>query len=112
MTRDVFYAYYRFQIELQTLKKKKRRFTLSPQEITKMDTLRASQRHARSTLDRLIDECVDPQTRDMLKMRFLDFRTWGQIAQAIGGKNTASGCRMRVARYIDHLHDTHEKLAD
>lgn len=103
MKREDFYAYYHHQIELATLKKKSRRGILTPEQKSRMRALDASQNDERLDLAMTIGECTDPQTRTMLFMRFLDFRSWAEIAQAMGGGNKASGCRMRVERYIQRV---------
>lgn len=103
MKREDFYAYYHHQIELATLKKKSRRGILTQEEKTRMRALDASQHDERHTLAEMIGKCGDPQTRIMLVMRFLDFRSWAEIAQAMGGGNKSSGCRMRVERYIKRV---------
>lgn len=103
MKREDFYAYYHHQIELATLKKKSRRGILTPEEKSRMRALDTSQHDERLDLAIKIGECADPQTRMMLVMRFLDFRSWAEIAQAMGGGNKSSGCRMRVERYIKRV---------
>lgn len=103
MKREDFYAYYHHQIELATLKKKSRRGILTTEEKSRMRELDTSQHDERLDLAIKIGECSDPQTRMMLVMRFLDFRSWAEIAQAMGGGNKSSGCRMRVERYIKRV---------
>lgn len=103
MKREDFYAYYHHQIELATLKKKSRRGILTTEEKSRMRELDTSQHDERLDLSIKIGECSDPQTRMMLVMRFLDFRSWAEIAQAMGGGNKSSGCRMRVERYIKRV---------
>ena len=103
MKREDFYAYYHHQIELATLKKKSRRGILNPEQKSRMRALDASQHDERLDLAMMIGECTDPQTRMMMVMRFLDFRSWAEIAQAMGGGNKSSGCRMRVERYIQRV---------
>ena len=103
MKREDFYAYYHHQSEHATLKKKSRRGILTTEEKSRMRELDTSQHDERLDLSIKIGECSDPQTRMMLVMRFLDFRSWAEIAQAMGGGNKSSGCRMRVERYIKRV---------
>lgn len=100
MKREDYYAYYHHQIELATLKKKSRRSILTDEQKCRMRALEASQDEEKRQLALAIGDCPDPQTRDMLLMRFLAFRSWAEIAQSMGGGNKPSGCRMRVERYI------------
>lgn len=43
----------------------------------------------------------DAQTRQIMFLRFVQCKSWGEIARKIGGNNTANGVRMRAIRYID-----------
>ena len=43
----------------------------------------------------------DAQTRQIMFLRFVQCKSWGEIARRIGGNNTASAVRMRAIRYID-----------
>lgn len=43
----------------------------------------------------------DPQTRLIMTLRFIERKSWGEIARKIGGNNTVSAVRMRVLRYIE-----------
>lgn len=46
-------------------------------------------------------DCPDAQTRQIMFLRFVQCKSWGEIARRIGGNNTASAVRMRAIRYID-----------
>lgn len=46
-------------------------------------------------------ECDDAQTRLIMFLRFVQRKSWGEIARRIGGNNTAGAVRMRAIRYID-----------
>ena len=51
-------------------------------------------------LEEAIDRCGDWRIALILKYRFVDLLTWPQIANRIGGKNTADGVRKACDRYI------------
>lgn len=51
-------------------------------------------------LEEAIDRCDDWRIALILKYRFIDLLTWQQIANRIGGKNTADGVRKACERYI------------
>ena len=46
-------------------------------------------------------DCPDAQTRQIMFLRFVQCKSWGEIARRIGGNNTAGSVRMRAIRYID-----------
>lgn len=46
----------------------------------------------------------DPQLRQIMFLRFVKCLSWQQVANRIGGGNTANGVRMRCNRYVK----THE----
>lgn len=43
----------------------------------------------------------DAQTRQIMYLRFVQGKTWGEIARKIGGNNSPSAVRMRAIRYIE-----------
>lgn len=42
----------------------------------------------------------DAQLRRIMYLRFIELKTWQQIANKIGGHNTADGVRKRCNRYV------------
>lgn len=51
-------------------------------------------------LEEAIDKCDDYRISLIMKYRFIDLLTWQQIANRIGGNNTADGVRKACNRYI------------
>lgn len=62
-------------------------------------------RRKREALD-YISKIEDPQTRQIIFLRYIKGMSWGQVAIKIGGGNTSSGVRKRAARYIQAHEDT------
>ncbi len=56
--------------------------------------------------ERLIDfiaACPDSHVRAIMELRFIRLFNWSRVAYALGGGNTASGCKMAVKRYLEKL---------
>jgi hypothetical protein len=51
-------------------------------------------------IERYIEAIDDAQTRLMFKLRFIDCKRWENVAEEIGGGNTADSCRMTCVRFL------------
>lgn len=51
-------------------------------------------------LNKYIEDIKNSQMRMMIAARFRDCKTWKGVAREVGGKNTASGCRSAVERFL------------
>jgi len=58
--------------------------------------------HEKGKIIPYIDAIKDDQTRMMFHLRFLRCLSWEQVADMLGGKNTANGVKMRCYRYLRH----------
>lgn len=56
--------------------------------------------YERSRLERYISSIDDSLLRQVFTYRFVNGLLWEQVADSVGGKNTADGCRMAVTRYL------------
>ena len=54
----------------------------------------------RGQLTAYLDGVDDGQMRRILTLRYLEGMTWWEVADHIGGGNTADGVRMAHARYV------------
>lgn len=55
----------------------------------------------RKRLQDFIDQ-VDPvKTSHIFELRFVDCMSWAQVADAVGGGNTAESCKKACYRYLD-----------
>lgn len=57
--------------------------------------------HERNRLERYIAEIPDSLTRQIFKLRFVDGKTWLQVAVGVGGGNTEESVRKVCTRYIN-----------
>lgn len=57
--------------------------------------------HERNRLERYIADIPDSLTRQIFTQRFVNGKTWLQVANSVGGYNTEDGVRMICRRYID-----------
>ena len=69
--------------------------------IEMLDKAKAEREWQSKRIQEYILSVPDPQTRVIMILRFIERKSWGEIARRIGGNNTASAVRMRVMRYID-----------
>lgn len=53
-----------------------------------------------SRLNRYIESVDDSQIRMILSLRFVNGMTWQQVANSIGGNNTADSVRMACTRFL------------
>ena len=51
-------------------------------------------------LEKYIGAIKDDQTRMIFRLRFIHCMTWPQVAEAIGGRNTASSVRAICYRHL------------
>lgn len=58
--------------------------------------------HERARLERWISAIPDSLTRQIFQARFVDGKTWAQVAQTVGGDITESGVKMICHRYLKH----------
>lgn len=54
-----------------------------------------------------IGSIEDPLTRQIFRLRFLCGLPWADVAQTVGGRNTASSVKMVCSRYLDR-----QRMAD
>ena len=52
-------------------------------------------------LERYISTIEDDQTRMVFRLRFVHCMTWPQVAEAIGGRNTANSVKLICHRYLN-----------
>ena len=52
-------------------------------------------------LERYIDTIEDDQTHMVFRLRFIHCMTWPQVAEAIGGRNTANSVKLICYRHLD-----------
>lgn len=51
-------------------------------------------------IERYVETIEDAQTRLIFKLRFIDCKRWENVAEEIGGGNTADSCRMACVRFL------------
>ncbi len=51
-------------------------------------------------LEQYIGKIRDEQTRMVFRLRFIHCMTWPQVAEAIGGRNTANSVKLICHRYL------------
>lgn len=51
-------------------------------------------------LERYISTIEDDQTRMIFRLRFVHCMNWSQVAEAIGGRNTATNVKLICYRYL------------
>lgn len=51
-------------------------------------------------LMRYVEQITDTRVRLMVELYYLDWHTWNEVADKIGGGNTEDTCRMAVKRYF------------
>ena len=53
-------------------------------------------------VERFIEKIENSAIRRMISYRFLDNMTWFQVAQRMGKRYTADGCRMTINRFLEN----------
>lgn len=56
--------------------------------------------HLLARLQRYINDIPDSLTRQIFRLRHAECKSWQQVANEVGGGNTADGCRMMHDRYL------------
>ena len=56
--------------------------------------------HERARLERWINEIPDSVTRQIFQARFVDGKSWGEVAADVGGPNTEGSVKMACSRYL------------
>ena len=51
-------------------------------------------------VEHFLGELDDSRMRQMIEYRYIEDMSWVQIANRMGGRNTADGCRMAVERFL------------
>lgn len=67
---------------------------------TRIDVLRKECAGEKKTLEKHIDTIKDDHTRMIFRLRFLHCMTWAQVADTIGGGNTATNVKLICYRYL------------
>lgn len=66
-----------------------------------IERLNAELNRAEREIDSYISTIPDLQTRLVFRLRFLRCMTWDEVAESLGGRNTANGVKKICYRYID-----------
>ena len=67
---------------------------------SKIDYLEQRCAEEKKKLEKYIGGIKDDQTRMIFRLRFIHCMTWTQVAEAIGGKNTATNVKLICYRYL------------
>ena len=67
---------------------------------SKIDYLEQRCAEEKKKLEKYIGAIKDDQTRMIFRLRFIHCMTWPQVAEAIGGRNTASSVRAICYRHL------------
>ena len=67
---------------------------------SKIDYLEQRCAEEKKKLEKYIGGIKDDQTRMIFRLRFIHCMTWPQVAEAIGGQNTASSVRAICYRHL------------
>ena len=51
-------------------------------------------------VEHILSELDDSRLRQMIEYRYIENMSWVQVADRMGGNNTADGCRMAVERFL------------
>lgn len=68
--------------------------------------LEEEREYEKGILERYIDAIEDDQVRMVFRLRFLHCMTWSQVAEAIGGRNTATNVKLICYRYLKKVEPT------
>ena len=69
-----------------------------------IDRLRECIHCQEAEISAFINSIWDVQTRTIFRLRFLRGMGWGEVARAVGGKNTASSVKNICYRYMKKRH--------
>lgn len=67
---------------------------------SRIDYLESRCVQEKKKLEEYIGVIKDDQTRMVFRLRFIHCMTWTQVAEAIGGKNTATNVKLICYRYL------------
>ena len=67
---------------------------------SRIDYLESKCAQEKKKLEEYIGVIKDDQTRMVFRLRFIHCMTWTQVAEAIGGKNTATNVKLICYRYL------------
>ena len=79
------------------------------------DKLKAKKEHLEYLLmiaEYIISDVKDPLIMAMLSYRYIEGKTWMQVAMAVGGNNTEDSCRMMCKRYVEKHAEDFEVIDD
>ena len=68
---------------------------------SKIDYLEQRCTEEKKKLEKYIGGIKDDQTRMIFRLRFIHCMTWPQVAEAIGGRNTANSVKLVCHRYLN-----------
>ena len=68
---------------------------------SKIDYLEQRCAEEKKKLEKYIGGIKDDQTRMIFRLRFIHCMTWPQVAEAIGGRNTANSVKLVCHRYLN-----------
>ncbi len=67
---------------------------------SKIDYLEQRRAEEKKKLEKYIGGIKDDQTRMIFRLRFIHCMTWPQVAETIGGRNTANSVKLICHRYL------------
>ena len=67
---------------------------------SRIDYLESRCAQEKKKLEEYIGVIKDDQTRMVFRLRFIHCMTWPQVAEAIGGRNTATNVKLICYRYL------------
>ena len=67
---------------------------------SRIDYLESRCAQEKTKLEEYIGVIKDDQTRMVFRLRFIHCMTWPQVAEAIGGRNTATNVKLICYRYL------------
>lgn len=78
-----------------------RQWERANQHMNNRDTLRLQQ--LRAEVSEFIETVPDPYIKRLLKMRYLQRKSWCYIADTIGGSNNEDSIRMMCKRFLQNV---------
>lgn len=54
-----------------------------------------------SAISNFILDCKDPLIKKCMLHKFIELKSWEEVAASVGGYNSAGSCRMLVIRYLN-----------
>lgn len=70
---------------------------------SRIDCLESKCAQERKKLEKYIGAIKDDQTRMIFRLRFIHCMSWQQVAEAIGGRNTATNVKLICYRHLKKL---------